>query len=125
MNILFFKSTDFIESYKGGSVGQSAGTSTPRFKFSKRKDSKRVNKLDISTPFAFQHVAQACPEGRVTIYEFSILSTNFTALSKTAYLYTVARVVSIMSRKTIQLPPRAPSALIKSSAPIPTVQPLG
>ena len=72
MKILFLKRADLVESFKGGSVGQSAGTSTPRFKFSKRKDSKRVNKLDISTPFAFQHVAQACPEGRVTVYEFSI-----------------------------------------------------
>ena len=44
-------------------------TSTPRpFKFTKRKDSKRVNKLDISTPFAFQHVAQACPDDRMSVH---------------------------------------------------------
>jgi hypothetical protein len=66
------------------SVGPSS-SSTPRTKvssrlnFPKRKESKRVNKLDISTPFAFQHVAQACPDDRISIHssrkkiKFSVL----------------------------------------------------
>lgn len=58
-------------------------SSTPRTKvssrlnFPKRKESKRVNKLDISTPFAFQHVAQACPDDRVSIHSSSRIKSKF------------------------------------------------
>ena len=35
-----------------------------------------MNKLDISTPFAFQHVAQACPDDRLSVHSSSSSVTN-------------------------------------------------